>query len=70
MENTPKVYRKAQAKELKWWQSLLQMYWLMPKKSRLESFIIDGEMITITVQDGATISAPASTPATSCAGIA
>ena len=66
MENTPKVYRKAQAKELKWWQSLLQMYWLMPKKSRLESFIIDGEMITITVQDGATISAPISSISAKC----
>lgn len=66
MENTPKIYRKAQAKELKWWQSLLQMYWLMPKKSRLESFVIDGEMITIAVQDGTTISAPITSISAKC----
>ncbi len=66
MENTTKIYRKAQAKELKLWQSLLQMYWLMPKKSRLESFVIDGEMITITVQDGTTISAPITSISAKC----
>lgn len=59
MENTNTI-KTFKTHEPSGFQKLMQVYWLIPKRSRLDTLTFDGQIISIKTQFGNEITAPVS----------